>query len=207
MAEPYWLLVARELQAIAQAGLTFSKDPFDQQRYQRIRELAATLFAEGSGANLQKVLDLFSQEVGYPTPKVDVRGAAFSDGRILMVREAGDGRWTLPGGWADVNQSAAECIVREIAEESGFESTVLKLAAVWDYGKQGHRPRHPAAIYKIFFICQLTGGAALPSVETTEVAFFTRQSLPELSGGRITLAQIHRMFEHWAQPGLPTDFD
>jgi ADP-ribose pyrophosphatase YjhB (NUDIX family) len=207
MDEPLWLTISRELQAISQAGITFSKDSFDQQRYQRVRELASMMMAEGSGTNPEKVLDLFHQEVGYPTPKVDVRGAAFVDGRILMVREAGDGRWTLPGGWADVNQSAAECVVREIAEESGFESRVLKLAAVWDYSKQGHRPRHPASIYKIFFICELTGGEPRPSVETTEVAFFARQSLPELSGGRITHVQIQKMFEHSAQPLLPAYFD
>jgi ADP-ribose pyrophosphatase YjhB (NUDIX family) len=163
--------------------------------------------AEGSGANPEKVLDLFSREVGYPTPKVDVRGAAFLDGKILMVREIGDGRWTLPGGWADVNQSAAECVAREIAEESGFKSRVVKLAAVWDYKKQGHRPLHPASIYKMFFICELTGGTARPSVETSAVAFFARDSLPELSGGRITPVQIQKMFEHLAQPSLPTDFD
>jgi ADP-ribose pyrophosphatase YjhB (NUDIX family) len=207
MDDPFWLTIARELQAIAQTGLTFTKDSFDRQRYQRIRELASTIMAEGSGSTAEKVLDLFNQEVGYPTPKVDVRGAAFIDAKILMVREKGDGRWTLPGGWADVNQSAAECVVREIAEESGFESRVLKLAAVWDYSKQGHRPRHPASIYKIFFICELTGGAARPSIETTEVAFFARDSLPELSGGRITPAQIHKMFAHSTQPSLPTDFD
>jgi len=207
MDEPAWLTIARELQAISQTGLTFSKDSFDLQRYQRIRELASSIFAEGSGVTTAKVLDLFSQELGYPTPKVDVRGAAFIDDKILMVREAGDGRWTLPGGWADVNQSAAECVVREIAEESGFESRVLKLSAVWDYSRQGHRPHHPASIYKMFFICELMGGDARPSVETTEVAFFARQSLPELSGGRITHAQIQRMFEHAARPDLPTDFD
>src|SRR5580704_17026498 len=104
MDEPSWLTIARELQAISQTGLTFSKDSFDRQRYQRIRELASSILAAGSGANPEMVLDLFSQEVGYPTPKVDVRGAAFVDGKILMVREASDGRWTLPGGWADVNQ-------------------------------------------------------------------------------------------------------
>jgi len=207
MADPIWLTMARELQAISQAGLTFSSDTFDRQRYERIRELAATMMAEGSGTTADTVLDLFRQEVGYLTPKVDVRGAAFREGRILMVREAGDGRWTLPGGWADVNQSAAECIVREIAEESGYASRVVKLAAVWDYSRQGHRPRHPASIYKIFFICELTGGDARTSIETTEVAFFARQALPELSGGRITHTQIQKMFEHAAQPGLPTDFD
>jgi ADP-ribose pyrophosphatase YjhB (NUDIX family) len=207
MDEPFWLTISRELQAISQAGLTFSKDSFDQQRYRRIRELAAMMMNQGSGTNSEKILDLFTREVGYPTPKVDVRGAAFVDGKVLMVKEAADGRWTLPGGWADVNQSAAECVVREIAEESGFESRVLKLAAVWDYSKQGHRPRHPASIYKMFFICELTGGAPRPSVETTEVGFFARDCLPELSGGRITHDQVQKMFEHTLQPFLPAYFD
>jgi ADP-ribose pyrophosphatase YjhB (NUDIX family) len=205
--DPTWLTIARELQAIAQAGLTFSRDSFDLQRFQRVRELAALMMAEGSGTEPEKVLDLFRQEVGYPTPKVDVRGAAFVDGRILMVREASDGGWTLPGGWADVNESAAQSVVREIAEESGFVARVLKVAAVWDYAKQGHPRRHPASICKIFFICELTSGTARPSDETTEVAFFARDALPELSAGRTTPRQIQRMFAHLEQPHLPADFD
>jgi ADP-ribose pyrophosphatase YjhB (NUDIX family) len=207
MNEPKWLTLSRELQAIAQTGLTFTQDPYDRQRFERVRELAALIMAEGAGEDPETVLELFRQEAGYPTPKVDVRGAAFVEGRILMVRERSDGRWTLPGGWADVNQSAAECIVREIAEESGFESRVLKLAAVWDYSRQGHPPRHHVSIYKIFFLCEITGGQPRPSIETTEVAFFERTALPELSGGRITTAQIAAMFEHAAQPLRPADFD
>ncbi|MGC1457139.1 MAG: NUDIX hydrolase [Steroidobacteraceae bacterium] len=207
MNEPKWLTLSRELQAIAQTGLTFTQDPYDRQRFERVRELAALIMAEGAREDLETVLELFRQEAGYPTPKVDVRGAAFVEGRILMVRERSDGRWTLPGGWADVNQSAAECIVREIAEESGFDSRVLKLAAVWDYSRQGHRPRRHASIYKIFFLCEITGGQPRPSIETTEVAFFERHALPELSGGRVTTAQIEAMFEHAAQPLRPADFD
>jgi ADP-ribose pyrophosphatase YjhB (NUDIX family) len=207
MNEPKWLTLSRELQAIAQTGLTFTQDPYDRQRFERVRELAATIMAEGAGSDPETVLELFRHEAGYPTPKVDVRGAAFVEGRILMVRERSDGRWTLPGGWADVNQSAAECVRREIAEESGFETRVLKLAAVWDYRRQGHRPHHHASIYKLFFLCEITGGQPRPSIETTEVAFFERTALPELSGGRITAAQIEAMFEHRAQPLRPTDFD
>jgi ADP-ribose pyrophosphatase YjhB (NUDIX family) len=207
MSEPRWLTVSRELQAIAQTGLSFTKDAFDRQRFERVRELAATIMAEGADASPEAVIDLFRQEVGYPTPKVDVRGAAFVEGQILMVRERDDGRWTLPGGWADVNQSAAECVIREIAEESGFASRVLKLAAVLDYGRQAHYPRHPASIYKMFFICEITGGQPRPSIETTQIAFFGPTALPELSGGRVTVAQIAAMFEHAAHPLLPAAFD
>jgi ADP-ribose pyrophosphatase YjhB (NUDIX family) len=206
MNEPSWLVWGRELRAIAQIGLTFTRDPFDRQRYERVRELAASLIAGGSNENDAKVLDLFRQEAGYATPKVDVRAAAFRDGRVLLVREISDGGWTLPGGWADVNQTAAECVIREVAEESGFQARALKLAAVHDYRKR-HGPRRIDSIYKMFFICELTGGSAKPSDETSDVAFFSRHDLPPLSLGRTTAAQIELMFLHAAHPELATDFD
>jgi ADP-ribose pyrophosphatase YjhB (NUDIX family) len=206
MQEPQWLRIAREVRAIAQTGLAFNADGFDHQRYQRLRELAALLMAQGSAAEHETILELLRQEKGYATPKVDVRGAAFQDGRVLMVREISDGKWTLPGGWADVNQSAGECVVREIAEESGFTARALKLAAVYDYQKRNPSP-HIDSIYKMFFICEIVGGAASASNETSEVAFFPRNELPPLSLGRTTAAQIDRMFEHREQLELPTDFD
>lgn len=205
--EPKWLRISRELQALAQTGLTFTQDRFDQQRYRRLRELAAQLMAEGSGADAAMVLDLFQGDTGYATPKVDVRGAAFRDGLILLVQELSDGRWTLPGGWADVNQSAAECVVREIAEESGFVARAVKLLAVRDYQRSGHPVHHRDSIYKFFFHCEITGGEARPSDETSAVGFFARDALPPLSLGRTTVAQIERMFQHRDDPSLPTDFD
>ena len=205
--EPQWLRIARELRAIAQTGLAFNVDRFDRQRYERVRELAAAMLAHGSGAKYEVIIDVLREGWGYATPKVDVRGAAFVDGRVLLVREISDGRWTLPGGWADVNQSAAECVVREITEESGFEARTLKLAAVHDYQRSNHPARHIDSIYKMFFICEITGGVARASNETSEVAFFARDALPPLSLGRTTAAQIDRMFQHAEDPQLPTDFD
>jgi ADP-ribose pyrophosphatase YjhB (NUDIX family) len=205
-AEPWWLPTGRELRAIAQIGLTFSKDPFDRQRFERIRELAAGILARGAGDDEAALLDLFRHDAGYATPKIDVRGAAFDQGRVLLVREISDGRWTLPGGWADVNQTAAECVVREIAEESGFVARALKLAAVHDYRKR-HPPRHIDSIYKMFFLCEITGGSARASEETSDVRFFARDALPELSQGRTTVAQIELMYRHAEHPELPTDFD
>jgi ADP-ribose pyrophosphatase YjhB (NUDIX family) len=202
VSEPGWLLMGRELRAIAQIGLTFSKDPFDRQRFERIRELAASLIAQGTDTDTARILDLFQRDAGYATPKVDVRGAAFQGGRVLLVREISDGRWTLPGGWADVNQSPAECVIREVSEESGFESRVTKLAAVHDY-----RRRNLDSIYTLLFICELTGGTARASDETSEVAFFSRHELPPLSLGRTTPAQIELMFRHADDPALPTEFD
>jgi ADP-ribose pyrophosphatase YjhB (NUDIX family) len=205
--EPQWLTIAREVRAIAQTGLAFAADGFDHQRYQRLQQLAALLMAQGSSTEHDAILELLRQEKGYATPKVDVRGAAFVDGRVLMVREISDGYWTLPGGWADVNQSAGECVVREIAEESGFKARALKLAAVCDYQRSGHPPRHIDSIYKMFFICEIVGGTACASDETSEVAFFPRNELPPLSLGRTTAAQIDRMFHHREHPELATDFD
>jgi len=204
--EPAWLTIGRELRAIAQIGLAFSRDPFDRQRFERIRELAASLVAHGSGLEKVAMLEAFARETGYATPKVDVRAAAFVDGRVLLVREISDGGWTLPGGWADVNETAAECVVREVAEESGYQARALKLAAVYDYRKR-NRLHHLDSIYKMFFICELTGGSARASIETSGAAFFSRDALPPLSVGRTSAEQIERMFQHAQDPLLPTDFD
>jgi ADP-ribose pyrophosphatase YjhB (NUDIX family) len=204
--EPSWLTIGRELQAIAQIGLAFSQEPYDRLRYERIRELAVSLIAQGSGLEDGAMLDYFRRETGYATPKVDVRAATFLEGRVLLVREISDGAWTLPGGWADVNQSAAECVVREVAEESGYMVKAVKLAAVYDYRKR-NRPLHLDSIYKMFFICELLGGSARASIETSEAAFFPRDALPPLSVGRTTAQQIARMFEHAERPDLPADFD
>jgi len=204
--EPRWLRIAREMGALAQTGLTFSKDPFDRKRYERLRELSAELLAQGSAPDYDLFLESLRGETGYATPKVDVRGAAFRDGRVLLVREITDGKWTLPGGWADVNQTAAQCVVREIAEESGFEARALKLAAIHDYQSRNHL-HHKDSIYKLLFICEIIGGEARPSNETSEVGFFARDALPPLSIGRSTAAQIELMFQHRDNPTLATDFD
>ena len=207
MDDPKWLLWARELQAIAQTGLTFSSDRYDLERYQRLRAIAVAMLAAGSDAPMERISALFEQDLGYPTPKVDVRGAVFRGERILLVREISDGFWTLPGGWGDVNQSARECVEREIQEESGFQARAVKLAAVWDYRRQRQAASHPYSIYKFFFICELIGGEASPSIETSAVEFFPLDKLPELSLGRVTPDQIRRMYEHWRNPELMTEFD
>ena len=205
--EPQWLLWAREIQALAQTGLTFSTDAYDLERYQRLRAIAAEMFAAGSDAPLERITALFEQELGYPTPKVDVRGAVFRDDRILLVRETDDGRWTLPGGWADVNQTARESVEREIEEESGYRARAVKLVGVWDYRRQGHIARHPYSIYKMFFLCELTGGAPAVSHEISAVDFFPLDALPQLSLGRVNPAQIRLMDAHRRRPELMTEFD
>ena len=204
--EPRWLEWSRELQAVAQTGLTYARDPFDIERYEQIQELSAQILAHHTGIAPSAALEILKTETGHATPKVDVRGVTFQDERILLVRERLDGRWTLPGGWANVNESPAEATVREVREESGYETRAVKLLAVWDRRKHGHPPsRHHA--YKLFFRCELIGGAPTTSIETTGAAFFAEDDLPELSTGRVTYSQISRLFEHLRHPDWPTDFD
>jgi ADP-ribose pyrophosphatase YjhB (NUDIX family) len=208
-AEPLWLLWAREIQALAQTGLSFTRDKYDRERYLQLRALAARIMAEYAGVEVQHVAALFGEQSGYATPKLDVRGAVFRDGRLLMVRETADsGRWTLPGGWADVNESPTECVAKEVREESGFEVRVDKLAAVWDRARHPHEPPYAFHIWKLFFLCSIVGGEARSGLETSEVAFFAEDELPaDLSTSRVLHAQLSRMFEHMRQPELPTEFD
>jgi ADP-ribose pyrophosphatase YjhB (NUDIX family) len=205
--EPRWLEWARRLQALAQNGLTFSRNPFEIERYEAVRQVAAEMMAAGSGVDLEMILDLFKDNVGYMTPKVDTRGVVFREGAILLVNELLDHKWTLPGGWADVNEAPSVAVVREIREEAGFETRAVKLLAVYDRTKQGHVPPHPFSAYKLFFRCEITGGAPAESIETGGAAFFRENEIPELSLARVTPSQIARMFEHDRHPEWPTDFD
>ena len=205
--EPNWLKWAKQLAALAQDGLTFSENAYDRERYEQMRAIAAEMMAEGFDLEKKSVLNLLGREEGYATPKVDVRGAAFRDGKILLVREALDGGWTLPGGWADPCQSPTEAVAREVFEESGFEVRVTKLAAVYDRSKHPHLPLVPFHIYKLFFLCEITGGAATESHETTGVDFFAPDNIPDLSISRTLPFQIARMFDHHRHGTLPTDFD
>jgi ADP-ribose pyrophosphatase YjhB (NUDIX family) len=210
MSEPDWLNWSRELQAIAQSGLAFTRDPYDRERYETLRALASTIMAAHTNTPARAIEELFRAEQGYATPKLEVRAAVFdAQARILMVREVLDhGRWTLPGGWADVNLTPAENVLKEVREESGYEAKVVKLAAAWDRVRQGH----PASVFsccKLFYLCELTGGEATTSLETSEVGWFAQDALPldDLSVGRVLAGQIRRMFDHFREPGLATDWE
>ncbi len=205
--EPIWIDWAKRLQAIAQTGLTYADSPYDVERYEAIRHIAAEIAANRSNTELPQVLDIFSRDSGYATPKVDVRGVVFHNGSLLLVRERSDGRWTLPGGWADVGEAPSECVVREVFEESGFQVRVKKLLAVYDRSKHPHDPPFLFHVYKFYFQCEIFGGEATRSNETDEVGFFTRDVIPPLSLTRVTPEQIDRMFEHRLHPEWPTDFD
>jgi ADP-ribose pyrophosphatase YjhB (NUDIX family) len=202
-----WLQWSRKLQAIAQNGLLFSENPYDRERYESIRDIAAQIMAAGSGEPIETIAGLFSAQAGYATPKVDVRGVVFRDDQILLVREAQDGLWTLPGGWADPNESPAESVTREIFEESGFTTRAVKLLAVFDRAKHPHLPLHAFHVYKLLIRSEIQSGAPRPSLETLEVAFFSENAIPDLSIARVTPSQIARCFEHLRHPEWPADFD
>ena len=204
--EPNWLTWARKLQAIGQNGLAYSKDPFDIERFEELRELALEILQNYTDSELPRIRDLFAGEHGHATPKVDVRGVVFNEDAILLVRERADGKWTLPGGWVDVNESPSESVVREVFEESGYQTKALKLLACYDRNRHPHPP-HPYHVYKLFFHCEILGGSPSTSYETDGVDFFKQDAIPELSTGRVTSAQIDRFFEFLRSPDLPTDFD
>jgi ADP-ribose pyrophosphatase YjhB (NUDIX family) len=209
MPDPDWLLWAREIQAIAQTGRAFTKDPYDLDRFEALQRLAARIFCSHTGVALEYLDALFAGETGYATPKVGVRGAVFdAEGHILMVRETIDEhRWTLPGGWADVNQTPSQSVVREVFEESGYQVRAVKLAAVWDRARQANPPT-AFSVVRLFFVCALEGGTAQTSLETSEVGWFAEDAIPaELSLRRTLPHQISRMFAHWRDPSLATDFD
>ena len=196
---------AQRIAALANTGLHFSRNHYDQERYSALRDIAAEMLADAADADVAAVSLLLSADDGYITPKVDVRGAVFRDDKVLLVREAIDGLWTLPGGWADVGDSPSAAVEREIREESGYLTKAVKLLALED-----RRLRHPPmahAAYKVAFHCELLGGEAQTSAETTAVDWFAEDDIPPLSLGRVTAGQIRRWFDHYRQPDLPTDFD
>ena len=205
--DPNWLRWSKELQAIAQNGLTFSQDVFDIERYQAVRRIASEMMATQSSLSGVAIAEIFGSEIGYATPKVDVRGAVFRGDGILLVREKSDGRWSLPGGWADVNYSPSENLVREIEEEAGLTARVIKLVAVLDRSKHPHIPAYPYHVYKLFFLCEAEDGAPQAGKETSETGFFRADSLPDISLGRVLPSQIERMFVHNRQRDLPAEFD
>ena len=208
--EPRWVNWAKRIQAIAQIGLTYATDPFDRERYAALRELAlemmeAHLDLRDAGERLT-LRELFASETGYPTPKVDVRAAVFDGDRVLLVRERSDGRWALPGGWADVGCSPREMAVREVAEEAGYQVRPVRLLAVWDNARHHQRPV-PFAIYKICIACELTGGECRTGTETGAVGWFPMDGLPPLSVTRVTPEQLRRLYYLWTHPELPPEFD
>jgi ADP-ribose pyrophosphatase YjhB (NUDIX family) len=204
--DPEWLRWIKRLQAVAQDGLTYATDEYDIGRYEQLREIAAEILASHSTGELEEARGLLDLETGPATPKVDVRAAVFDGDKILLVKEPDDGGWSLPGGWADVGETAAQAAVREVREESGYRVRAVRLISAYDRDRQGHPPI-PYHVYKLVFLCEILDETPVRAVDAEEVAFFGEHELPRLSLSRITPAQIKRFFEHHRRPDLPADFD
>lgn len=194
--------------ATAQAGLTYSQDPFDIARFEALRNAAATLIASQSELDPEAIAHWIALDSGYPTPKLDVRALILDDaGRLLLVQERSDGLWTLPGGWCDIGDSPAGAVVRELVEETGLECRAVQLLALFDKLKHPHPPQLPHA-HKAFFLCEVTGGALLTETdETLGAAYFPIDALPELSRHRVVESQLRSLHDHVRQGLRHTLFD
>lgn len=200
-----WLQWAIELQALAQAGLTYSKDVYDLERFERIRAISAEILSSKSDIPVETVRELFCSEKGYQTPKIDTRAAIFKEGKILLVQER-DGRWTLPGGWCDVDISVAENTVKEVREEAGLEVKAQRLIAVQDRARH-NLPPSAYGICKIFVLCTLIGGGFEENSETIDAGYFALDALPVLSADKTTYEQIEMCFAAAADESWQVLFD
>jgi ADP-ribose pyrophosphatase YjhB (NUDIX family) len=202
---PKWLAWAQEIFSLSQSGITYSGNQYDIERYKRLQELTAEIIASQSEIAKEVVLDSFSMQAGYITPKVDVRGAVVRDGKILLIQERADGNWAMPGGWADLGNSPASVAEREVWEESGFRVKAEKVVAVIDANRI--EPMEFYHAYKIIFLCRFLDGEPRTSYETLAVDFFDPNHLPPLSSYRTNEEMLKEVFAHVADPHRPTVFD
>lgn len=201
-----WLDFAMRIQSIAQAGLQYGKDKYDRERYEQLRKISAEMLSLKTDISTEKIYSLFCNESGYQTPKVDTRAAVFIDGKILLVHE-NNGTWSLPGGWCDVDQSVASNTVKEVREETGLTVSAEKLIAVQDW-RLHNVTNYAYGVVKIFVRCKYEKGEFKNNIETTEIAFFDKDAIPEsLAVEKCTKEQILMCFESYSNPDLLTAFD
>lgn len=198
--------LVKKIQSIAYAGLEYCENDFDRERYEELKKLSQQLLAHITETPVEKIENLFANEVGYQTPKVDVRAVVFKENKILMVKEKIDGRWSIPGGWADIGYSPSEIAIKEAKEEAGADVRPVRLLAVIDKLKHDY-PLSPFHIYKIFILCELVSDTLSSGTETSDVNFFSKENLPLLSATRIIDAQIHLLFRLWENPSEQVVFD
>jgi 8-oxo-dGTP pyrophosphatase MutT (NUDIX family) len=204
--QPRWLEWAREIQALAQTGLTFTENRFEMERLRRLMEIAAEMVEAHTAQEREPLVEDFLSQPGYATPKIDVRGAVVRDDRILLVQERTDGRWCMPGGWADVGEYPSRAVAREVWEESGFEVVPCRVVGVYD-ANRGGVPLSFYHAYKIVYLCEILGGEANASDETAAVDFFSFEDLPTLSSFRTNEVHLVEVQAHLGDANRPTAFD
>ena len=197
----------KRLKSISDIGLFYSKDNYDRERYETVRDISQSLLAHLINQPLSILTDFYINPLDYPTPKVDIRALVLNEKmEILMVQEQTDGFWALPGGWADIGSSPKEVAIKEVAEETGLAVDVKTLLAVFD--KRCH-PHPPEAnyVYKLVFGCQYTEGGLAKGFDILDVNFFPIHQLPPLSKQRILDTQIQLVFQKWVNKDAETYFD
>lgn len=202
----HWLTIAKKINSIAQAGLTFTKDEFDKERYLELQQLSIEIINNITDIDTQKLDFVFNRDIGYQTPKVGVRAVVFREDKILMVKERMDDKWCLPGGYADTGMTPSEIVMNEVKEESGYDVKPIRILGLIDYNKHQSKP-FPFDLYQLFMECEITGGEAKIGIETSDVGFFSMDNLPELSVRRVTKEQIIKMFELYRNKELEPIFD
>lgn len=201
-----WLKWAIEIQALAQNGLTYTKDVYDKERFERLREISAEMLAEKTDIPVDKIKDLFCNEKGYQTPKLDTRAAIFKDGKILLVHE-NNGTWALPGGWVDVLESVGSNTIKEVKEETGLDVRNQKIIAIQDRNKH-NTPSYAYGICKVFVLCELLGGEFKENTETTEIKYFSLDEVPQnLANEKTSMEQIEMCFRALNDSNWQTEFD
>lgn len=201
-----WLKWAIEIQSLAQAGLTYTDNVYDIERYERLREIAAEIIEEKSNISLEKVKDLFCNENGYQTPKIDTRAAIFKDDKILLTHE-NNGTWSLPGDWCDVLESVASNTIKEVKEETGLDVETIKIIAVQDRNKH-NKPIYAYGVCKIFVLCNVIGGEFIENIETTEIKYFSLDEIPNnLAEEKTNNEQIEMCFKAYKDEKWQTQFD
>ncbi|PKQ68422.1 NUDIX hydrolase [Labilibaculum manganireducens] len=202
----HWLTIAKKINSIAQSGLAFTKDKYDKERYEELRDLSIQIFNNITEIDSEKLEFVFNRDVGYQTPKVGVRAMIFKNDKILLVKEIMDNKWSPPGGYADNGMLPSEIAINEVKEESGFDVKPIRILGLIDYNKHQNRP-FPFDIYQLFMECEIVGGEAKTGLETSDVGFFDINDLPELSVRRVTKDQILKMYELYKNHNLQPIFD
>ena len=197
--------LAIEIQSLAQAGLAYTDNVYDKERYERLREISAEMLSKKSTLSLDKIKDMFCNERGYQTPKIDTRAVIFKENKILLARE-NNGKWSLPGGWCDVLESVGSNTIKEVKEETGLDVVTNRIIAVQDRNKH-NKPIYAYGICKIFILCDLLGGEFIENIETTEIDYFDINNLPELAEEKNNLEQIKMCFKAYKNENWKVQFD
>lgn len=201
-----WLKWAIEIQSLSQIGLTYTKDVYDRERYQRLREISAEMLAKKTEVSIEKVKDLFCHETGYQTPKLDTRAAIFRNNKILLVHK-NNGTWSLPGGWCDVLESVKSNTEKEVREETGLNVKAVKIISIQDRNKH-NKPVYAYGVCKIFVLCEVINGNFVENIETTEIRYFSLQDLPHnLAEEKTNKEQIEMCFKAYLNENWQTQFD